>query len=123
MATTINDVLAVNLQNFNSATAAANRTFTTTRQLRVFDFIARAYTTNGNAHNPQVLNGVTPIITIATPAGGSIANTIYRSGGNSGADITTCNDAQMTVATGGTIVFLVQAAGSNFDMNAMCFPV
>ena len=125
MATAIHNVVAVNLQNINSATAAGDRTFTPTRDLRVFDLRTRAYTTNGTQHNPRVLNGANAIISITIPGAGSVANRIYRAGGEDGLGArltTTCDDAEMLidVSAGDTIVFQVQAAGSNYDLTAFC---
>jgi len=118
MATTIHEVLAVNIQNIDSATAAANRTFTTTRAMRVFDMRAYCVTAApaGAASTLTVSNGVNVITSVATP-NPPVANTTYRMGqeiANS-----TTDDARMLVAAGGTIVFNAGTA-DNFDITAFC---
>ena len=121
MATSIHNVLAVNLQNINDLTAVGNRTYTATRALRVFDLVARAYTTNAGIGVPTVSNGANAIITTTLPGAGSVANTLYRAGGNVGGQlVTTCDDAQMLVAAAGTLVFDTGVAGSNYDLTAFC---
>ena len=120
MATTINNVLAVNLQDIDSATAAGNRTFTTTRALRVFDM--KAYKTTlavvGAAATLTIANAGNGITSVATP-NPPVINTIYRLGQEIAAS--TCDDAFMLIAAGGTMVFNVDTL-DNFDLTAFCYP-
>jgi len=120
MATTIDSVLAVNLQNIDSATAAAARTYTATRALRVFD--VKGYKTTlavvGVACALTVSNGAALITTMTTP-NPPVVDTIYRLGGEIAAS--TCDDANMLIAAGGTMVFAV-ATLDNFDLTAFCYP-
>lgn len=120
MATTISNVLAVNVQTIATGTAAGSRTFTTTRALRVFDFKCLKDTTAvvGVACALTVANGASTIFTITTP-NPPVINTVYRAGNEIAAS--TCDDANMLVAAGGTLVFAV-ATADTFDMNAICYP-
>ena len=123
MATSIHNVLAVNIQGITNLTIAANRTFTTTRALRVFDLTAWADTTDAANQDPTVNNGANPIIDITLPVAGAVQNRLYRAGGEDGLGarlVTTCDDAQMLVASGGTIVFDLDLAGSTWNMTAYC---
>lgn len=121
MATTINNVLAVNIQGITAATAAIDRTYTATRSLRVFDLKARptAAPAGGVPTVYTVNNAATPIITLTTPSP-AVIRTVYRGGNEIAA--TTCNDAAMTVAAAGTIVFAVDVATTS-DMTAFCYPL
>ena len=118
MATDIHEVLAVNIQGIASGTAAAARTFTTTRALRVFDFKGYKDTVAvvGVACTLAIANGANGITSVATP-NPPVINTIYRLGqevANS-----TMDDAFMLVAAGGTIVFSVSTLDT-FDLTAFC---
>ena len=120
MATTINNVLAVNIQGISSATAAGSRTFTATRALRVFDL--KAHPTAAPAASVTVYtvnNAATPIITVTTP-NPAVINTVYRAGNEIAAS--TCDDAAMSVAAGGTIVFGVDVATTS-NLTAFCYPL
>jgi hypothetical protein len=120
MATTINNVLAINIQGISSATVVANRTFTTTRSLRVFDL--KAFPTAAPAASVTVYtvnNAATPIITVTTP-NPAVIDTVYRAGNEVAA--TTCNDAAMTVAAAGTIIFGVDVATVS-NLTAVCYPL
>ena len=118
MATDIHHVMAVNIQAITSATAEAARTFTTTRALRVFD--CKGYKDTiapvGVACALTVSNGANPITTMTTP-NPPVPNTIYRLGQEIAAS--TCDDAQMLIAAGGTMVFGIGTADS-FDLTAFC---
>ena len=120
MATTINNVLAVHIQGITAATAAGSRTFTTTRALRVFDL--KANPTAAPAASVTVYtvnNAATPIITVTTP-NPAVIDTVYRAGNEIAA--TTCDDAAMTVAAAGTIVFAVDVATTS-NLTAYCYPL
>ena len=101
MAATICNVLTVQMPAFNNATAAADRTYTTTRQLRLCD-LKILHIGNAIAAGPGVTvsNGATTCITLT--ALGAAAGTVQRLGQNA-AD--TVDDAQMVVAAGNTVVF------------------
>jgi len=121
MATTIHNVISVILQGVNSATAAADRTFTTTRALRVFDMKSWSDTTAAGIGTPQVSNAGNLIMRTTCPGAGTVANTVYRAGGDVGGQLVTiCDDAQMLVAAGGTLVFDSVQAGSDWDFIAFC---
>lgn len=117
---TINSVIAVNIQGISSATAAGARTFTTTRALRVFDM--KAYKDSvavvGAAATLTISNGAATITSVDTP-NPPVINTLYRLGMEVAPS--TCDDANMLVAAGGTIVFAVSTADT-FDMTAFCYP-
>ena len=117
MATSINNVIAVNVPVVNSGVAAAARTFTTTRQLRVFDMKAVAQASAGAASTLTVSNAASTITSVASvnPPG---ANTVYRLGNELAPS--TLNDATMVVPAGGTIVFGASTVDT-FDMTAYCF--
>lgn len=120
MATTINNCLAVHVQGVNSGVAAGSRTFTTTRRFRVFDL--KAYETAvvaGAACALTVANGGSTILTVTTP-NPPVINTVYRAGNEVAAS--TCNDANMTVSAGGTLVFAASTVDT-FNMTAFCYPV
>lgn len=121
MATSIHNVLAVNIQGIDSATAAAARTFTTTRALRVFDtkWYKNTVAVVGAAANLDVQNGAVLCCRTVTPVL-PVIDTIYRAGGNvGGALVSTCDDAQMLIAAGGTMVFAVSTL-DDFDATAFC---
>lgn len=123
MATSIHNVLAVNIQGISSATGAVARTYTTTRALRMIDTIWRKDSTTvaGVAAALTVANGGTTCHTTTTP-NPPVINTVYRAGGENGAGarlVSTCNDAQMLVAAAGTIVFAVSTADT-FDATVLC---
>lgn len=121
MATTINNVLAVHIQGITAATAAAARTFTTTRSLRVFDLKANPTAAPAGAVPTvyTVNNAATPIITLTTPTP-AVIDTVYRAGNEIAG--TTCNDAAMTVAAAGTIIFAVDVATTG-NLTAFCYPL
>ena len=115
MATQINHVLTVNLQNWNQATAVADRTFTTTRLMRLFD-VKFAATDNDPAGNIvlTVANGVNTCMTVtATPM--LVVNRLGQAD-----DANTVNDAFMAVAAGGTIV-LDSDSNELTDANVFCY--
>lgn len=119
MATTINNCLAVHMPGVNSGVAAGSRTFTTTRQLRVFDLKANeTAVVAGAAATLTVANGASTIVTVTTP-NPPVINTVYRAGNEVAAS--TCNDANMLVAVGGTLVFAVSTVDT-FNMTAYCYP-
>lgn len=123
MATDIHNVLAVNIQGIDSATAAGNRTYTATRALRMIDTIWRkdGVAVVGAAANLDVQNGATLCHRTATP-NPPVINTVYRAGGENGAGarlVSTCDDSQMLVAAGGTIVFVVSTL-DDFDATVLC---
>lgn len=116
MATSISQVFAVNATGVVNGTT---RTFTTTRLLRVFDMRAQeTAVVAGLAATLTISNGLTVITSVATP-NPPVLNTIYRLG-NELAN-STCDDAQMAVAAGGTIVFATNTVDT-FDMTAICYP-
>lgn len=116
MATSINNVLAVNATTVGNA---ITRTFTTTRQMRVFDMAAQeTAVVGGVASTLTISNAANVIISVATP-NPPVINTIYRPGNEIAP--ATCDDAFMLVAAGGTIVFAASTADI-FDMTAYCFP-
>ena len=118
MATTIANGLSVHVAGVNSGVAAAARTFTTTRQLRVFDMRAtETAVVAGLAATLTVANGANGIASVATP-NPPVINTVYRLGNEIAAS--TINDAFMLVAVGGTLVFAVSTVDT-FDMTAVCF--
>lgn len=120
MATTINQVVAIHIQGITAATAAAARTYTTTRALRVFDM--RANPTAAPAASAAVYtvnNAATPIITVTTP-NPAVINTVYRPGNEIAAS--TCDDAAMTVAAGGSIIFAVDVATTS-NFTAIAYPL
>jgi hypothetical protein len=101
MATTICNPLAINLQSFDSATAAADRTYTATRQLRMYDL--KVYIRVDPAPGTYTLtvsNGANLCMTKVTV--NPSATDLSRLGQNA---LDTVDDAQMVVAQGGTIVF------------------
>ena len=119
MATTISNPLAVNIQGITAATAVGSRTFTATRALRIFDL--KAHPTAAPAASVTVYtvaSGATVAITLTTP-NPAVINTVYRGGNEIAA--TTCNDAGMAVAAGGTIVFAVDVATTS-NLTAFCYP-
>jgi len=120
MATSINQVLAVNIQDIDSATAAADRTFTTTRQLRIFDF--KGYKTTlavvGVACALTLSNAGGVCATMTTP-NPPVVNTVYRLGQEIAAS--TLDDANMVVPAASTLIFAV-ATLDNFDLTAFCYP-
>lgn len=120
MATTINNVLAVNIQGITAATAAASRTYTATRALRVFDLKARPTAAPAASATVYTLNNAaTPIITVTTP-NPAVINTVYRPGNEIAAS--TCNDAVMSLAVGDTLIFGIDVATTS-DMTAFCYPL
>ena len=118
MATTINNVVAINV---GSVATGLSKTFTTTRALRVFDL--KAYKDSvpvaGAAAALTVSNGATPILTVTTP-NPPVINTVYRAGNEVAAS--TCDSAAMTVAAGGTVVFGCTTADT-FNMTATAYPL
>ena len=120
MATSIHNVLSVTVEGISSATSAANRTFTTTRALRVFD--TKAFKDDvavaGAAAALIVSNAGSAIATMTTPNPPQ-KDMVYRLGQQIAAS--TCDDAQMLVASGGTIVFGVSTADT-FNLTAFCIP-
>lgn len=116
MATTIQNVLAVRISGVSSATAAGSRTFTTTRPLRVFDMRAQeTAVVAGAAATLTCSNGGSTILSVATP-NPPVINTIYRVGNEIAAS--TCNDANMLIATGGTLVVACSTVDT-FDFTVM----
>ena len=65
-----------------------------------------------------VANGASTIVTVTTP-NPPVINTVYRAGNEVAAS--TCNDANMLVAVGGTLVFAVSTVDT-FNMTAYCYP-
>ena len=123
MATSIHNVLAVNIQGIDSGTAAGSRTFTTTRALRMFDTIWRKDSTAvGAAAAALTVSNAGNVCHTTTTPNPPVINTVYRAGGENGAGarlVSTCDDAQMLVAAGGTIVFAVSTA-DDFDATVLC---
>ena len=102
MATTICNVLAIDLANFSSATAVADRTYTATRQLRMFDLKTFQRVDPGvGPFTLTVSNGATVCITKVSPANPDEGD-LMRLGQNA---LDTVDDVQMVVAPGDTIVF------------------
>ncbi len=118
MATSIHNVLSVTVKGIGSGTALVDRTFTTTRALRVFDTKAFAPAVAAGAATLVVSNAGNAITTMVTP-NGAVADDVYRLGQLAADSL--CDDAQMLVASGGTIIFGVDTA-SAFNMTAYCIP-
>ncbi len=116
MATAICNVLAINLQNFNNVTAAANRTYTATRQLRMYDLKTFQRVDPGpGLFNVTVSNGVNLCITKQSV--GPDAGDVMRLGQNAN---DTLDDATSVAATGGTIVFAYDD-GDPIDATLYCW--
>lgn len=121
MATAICNTLVVHLSNFSSATAAADRTFTATRLLRMMDLKVRhVQNVAGVATTVSVTvsNGPSLCITKASPSSPT-ANTLVRLGQNA-ADRR--NDSTAAVQAGGTIVFASNNA-AGIDAHLYCWPL
>jgi hypothetical protein len=102
MATQICNVLNIHLTLFNSATAVADRTYTATRQLRLYDFKVFQVTNAAEGVNViTVSNGGTVCITLTTSDDPDLGD-LFRLGQNV---LDTVDDSQMVVAAGGTCVF------------------
>ena len=119
MATQICNIVTVNLDSFSNATAAANRTYTATRQLRMYDL--KTFQTNDPAPGVNTLtvsNGANVCITMVSGAAPA-ADDVARLGQNA-AD--TVDDAQMLVAAGGTCVFATDDAAL-IQAFLYCYPL
>ena len=109
MATSICNVLVVSMPAFTDTTAAAARTFTAPRAMRIFDL--KVLQTAGvvqAAATVTVSNGANLCITKTLPNPTDLDD-LLRLGQNA-AD--TVDDAQMLVAAGGTIVFATNIANT-----------
>ena len=119
MATQICNVLTINMGSFNTATAAAARTYTATRRFRMYDLKVFQVTDPGAGANVvTVSNGATVCITKTTPNPPDTGD-VMRLGQN-GAD--TVDDTQMVVQPGGTCVFAVDNA-ANVQASLYVFPL
>ncbi|MAH47895.1 hypothetical protein CMI37_18885 [Candidatus Pacearchaeota archaeon] len=117
MATQICNVLAIDLPNFSNATAAAARTYTATRQLRMFDLkVFQRVDPGVGANTVTVSNAATVCITKVTPNPPDEGD-LMRLGQNA---LDTVDDAQMVVARGGTIVFAIDDANA-VDATLYCW--
>jgi hypothetical protein len=102
MATTICNPLVINLATLDNTLAAAARTYTTTRQLRMYDLKVFYVDDPGlGTYTCTVSNGATVCITKVSPLNPDQGD-ITRLGQTA---TDTMDDAQMVVAAGDTIVF------------------
>lgn len=122
---TIQDLSAVRLTGITNLTAAADRTFTATRRLRMCDLkVQNTAAAVAAVTTVTVTNGVTPCITLTTAGGGLVQNIIYRLGhlaGGAGLDLLITAAAADLVLAGGTMVFAVDQAVT-LNLHLYCFP-
>tara|TARA_Y100000034_G_scaffold128171_1_gene182330 strand:+ start:632 stop:994 length:363 start_codon:yes stop_codon:yes gene_type:complete len=120
MATSICNVLMINLANFNSGTPVAARTYTATRQLRLYDLKVLQIGNPGQGSNIiTVSNGASLCITKLTPGGAPSPGDVMRLGQ---AALDRVDDSQMVVAAGGTCVFAVNDIAS-VDATLYAYPL
>jgi len=121
MATQICNVVTINLAALNNATPAGDRTYTATRQLRLYDL--KVYLTDDPAaanHTLTVSNGLNLCLSMRVENGA--AQTQLRRMGQNAVD--TVNDANMVVTAGGTCVFAYDdALGNNVQPFLYAYPL
>lgn len=128
MATTINSLCMVRMAGFTNATAAANRTLTVTRRLRMMDCKVRLTTAVAGAVTVTVTNGATPCITFPSPAGVVFTQNVqYRLGASLGGvatDLLLTGANADLILPGGTMVFAIGAGGgaNACEAEVTCFP-
>ena len=118
MATTINNVLAINLEGL---TAAAAQTYTATRPFLVFDAVGLCTAQVAGQSTLTIGDGAAPAVTILTQ-NPPVVNEIIRLGAVNEAPTSTIDDAHWSIAAGGTVVF-AEVAGNTFDVTAMLYPL
>jgi hypothetical protein len=119
MATQISNPLVINLTPLNSGVVAAARTYTATRQLRLYDLKVQISVDPGlGTYTCTVSNGATTCLSLRTATNPDEGD-IFRLGQNA-AD--TCDDAQMVVAAGGTCVF-AYTDNDNVQATLYAFPL
>jgi len=114
MATTICNPLVINIAAFNALTAAAGRTYTATRQLRMYDLKSFQVADAAGAVAITVSNGAALCITLSM--GGPAQFSLTRLGQADTANL--LDETNEVVAAGGTIVF---ASDDNADTQAFLY--
>lgn len=124
MATTINNAFGIRLAGFTSVTAAASRTFTATRLLRLFDAkVVYTAVVAGVGTTFTASNGADMAVTLASP-NPPVQDIMYRLGhdaGGAGTDL--IDDDHNAIAAGSTIVFAIDQAARTCTAVLFAYPV